>query len=176
MRIGILTVSDGCAYGEREDVSGALIAAWAHGRGYEVACKEVVPDEVGRIAGSLLPWCDELGLDLVLTTGGTGFGPRDVTPEATLAVLERLAPGIAEEIRRRGVVKTPLAVLSRGVAGTRGRTFLVNLPGSPGGVRDGLDVLSAWVDHAVGLIRGENPAHPHPRKAGGDAAPAELGS
>jgi len=166
MRVGILTVSDGCYRGEREDVSGEIIAAWARERGYSVMGREIVPDEVGSIAERLLPWCDTLRLDLVITTGGTGFGPRDVTPEATRVILERLAPGVDEEIRRSGVQKTPMAALSRGVAGTRGQTFLVNLPGSPGGVRDGLDVLSRWVEHVVGLLRGENPPHPHAEVAG----------
>lgn len=162
MRVGVLTVSDGCYHGEREDVGGALIASWAEGRGAVVAAREVVPDEVPAIVRVLLSWCDDLGLDLVLTTGGTGLAPRDVTPEATRAVLERDAPGIAEEVRRRGLGKTPLAVLSRGVAGTRGRSFVLNLPGSPGGVRDGLEALGVWVDHVVALVRGENPPHPHP--------------
>lgn len=160
MRVGILTVSDGCYRGEREDVSGEIIAAWARQRGYDVTGREIAPDDVGPIAARLLPWCDDLRLDLVITTGGTGFGTRDVTPEATRLLLERLAPGVDEEIRRRGTEKTPLAALSRGVAGTRGKTFVVNLPGSPGGVRDGLDVLSQWVDHVLELVRGEDSPHP----------------
>jgi molybdopterin adenylyltransferase len=159
MRVGILTVSDGCARGEREDRSGAAIAAWAAERGYEIAAREVVPDEAVRIVSALESWSDELGLDLVLTTGGTGLAPRDVTPEATRSVLDREAPGIAEEIRRRGLPATPYATLSRGLAGLRGATLVVNLPGSTGGVRDGLEVLGPLVEHAVRLARGESTTH-----------------
>jgi molybdopterin adenylyltransferase len=159
MRVGILTVSDGCARGEREDRSGAAIAAWAAERGYEIAARGVVPDEAVRIVSALESWSDELGLDLVLTTGGTGLAPRDVTPEATRSVLDREAPGIAEEIRRRGLPATPYATLSRGLAGLRGATLVVNLPGSTGGVRDGLEVLGPLVEHAVRLARGESTTH-----------------
>jgi len=159
MRVGILTVSDGCARGEREDRSGAAIAAWAAERGYEIAAREVVPDEAQRIVSVLESWSDTLSLDLVLSTGGTGMAPRDVTPEATRSVLEREAPGIAEAIRRRGVQATPYSALSRGVAGMRGATLVVNLPGSTGGVRDGLEVLAPLVEHAVRLARGETTSH-----------------
>lgn len=155
----MLTVSDGCARGERDDESGARIVAWFGDMDAEVSARAVVEDATDAIVPVLLDWADRLELDVVLTTGGTGLTPRDVTPEATRAVLHREAPGIAEALRRRGAEATPFAALSRGLAGARGRTLIVNLPGSPSGVDDGLAVLSDILPHAVRMLRGSDTSH-----------------
>jgi molybdopterin adenylyltransferase len=154
IRVAILTVSDGVAAGEREDTSGEVLAAWLEQRGWSLAEQSVVPDVVREIAAVLSDWADHAQLDLILTTGGTGFGPRDVTPEATSAVLERPAPGLAEALRAAGMQNTPFAALGRGVAGIRGRCLIVNLPGSEKAVREGLEVLERVVPHAVDLLAG----------------------
>ena len=159
MRVAILTISDAGHRGERADTSGDAIAAWAAEKGYQLAGRTLVPDETGRIAAAIAAWADSDSADLVLTTGGTGLTPRDVTPEATLAVLDRVAPGIAEALRMSVYPSFPRAALSRGVAGVRGRTLVINLPGSPGGVKDGLAVLDRIVTHAVDLVRGERTGH-----------------
>ena len=159
MRIGILTVSDLGAVGERVDTSGDAILEWARDRGYEVVERAVVPDETDQIAGRLARWADSGEVDVILTTGGTGLTERDVTPEATAAVLERPALGIAEALRASAAPHFPRAWLSRGLAGTRGKALIVNLPGSPGGVKDGLAVLQGFLDHAVELVTGTRTAH-----------------
>ena len=159
IRLGILTISDAGSRGERADASGDLIAGWAKERGYTLAERALIPDETARIATVLSGWADTDRADVILTTGGTGLTDRDVTPEATRAVLEKEAPGIAEALRMSAFPKFPRAALSRGVAGVRGKTLIVNLPGSTGGVRDGLGVLTDVIEHAVALVRGEKTGH-----------------
>jgi len=152
----VLTVSDGVAEGTRDDRSGDLLAELLTAEGYDVL-RRVVPDERDTIADAIGELADDA--DLVLTTGGTGLAPRDITPEATMAVLERAAPGIAEALRADAIAKTPHGLLSRGIAGIRGRTLVVNLPGSPGGCRDGFAVLKPALPHALELLAGEPTAH-----------------
>ena len=165
MRVAILTISDAGARGERADTSGDAAERWARSRGYSVAERALVPDETVDIVNRLTAWCDSDGADLVLTTGGTGLSARDVTPEATRAVLDRDAPGIAERIRVLSLGSFPRAALSRGLSGTRKRTLIINLPGSTGGVKDGLAAIEPSIDHDVGVLRGERIDHGEPTGA-----------
>jgi len=165
MRLGILTISDLGAVGQRADTSGDAVVDWAAERGYEVVVRSIVADETDRISGKLARWADSGEVDVVLTTGGTGLTVRDVTPEATAAILEREAEGIAEALRAASGPAFPRAWLSRGRAGTRGKTLIINLPGSTNGVKEGLAVLEHFLDHAVDLVSGSDPRHPTPDTA-----------
>ena len=153
IRVAVLTISDGVANGSRTDRSGPRIADWVAQREFELVAQEVVPDDAAAISRRLIELV-ERGSDLVLTTGGTGLTTRDVTPEATMAVLTRNVPGIAEMLRTTGAANTAYAWLSRGVCGVRGRTLIVNLPGSEAAVRDSLGALDKVIAHAVQLLRG----------------------
>jgi len=153
MKVGILTVSDKGARGEREDRSGPAIREMMEAAGGEIVRARIVADEQDEIRAALIEWSDE-GLDLILTTGGTGFSPRDWTPEATKAVIERETPGIAEAMRRAGQEKTPTAMLSRAAAGIRKRTLIVNLPGSEKAVRESLEAILPALPHGVEILKG----------------------
>ena len=158
MRAAVVTVSDGVSTGVRADLSGDVLAELLRDEGFEVE-RTVVPDDVEPIADAIKAFGDS-GVSLVLTTGGTGFAPRDVTPEATRGVIEREAPALAEAIRADALARTPHALLSRGIAGLRGATLVVNLPGSPGGCRDGFEVVRPALIHGLELAAGDT-ATPH---------------
>jgi molybdenum cofactor synthesis domain-containing protein len=153
LRFGVLTISDRSARGERPDTAGPALAALVRGQGWEVTREQIVPDEAVAIRHPLVDWADTDAVDVVLTTGGTGFAPRDVTPEATLAVVDREAPGLAEAMRTASAARSPHAMLSRARAGIRGRTLIVNLPGSPRAAEENLQAILPALEHAVHLLR-----------------------
>jgi molybdopterin adenylyltransferase len=155
MRAAILTVSDKGSRGERTDRSGPDLSRWLSGHGVEVVASEIVADEQELIAKALRLWADSNAADLILTTGGTGVSPRDVTPEATLRVLDRVVPGFSEVMRAVSMTKTPFAMLSRAVCGIRKRTLILNLPGSPAGAVENLEAVWPAVPHAVRKLQGD---------------------
>lgn len=154
MRVGVLTISTAGARGERNDTSGDAIVSWAASRGYVIAERTLVSDDVNAIVRVLMSWSDGEIADVVLTTGGTGLSPTDVTPEATSAVIEREASGFSEWLRLSAAPRFPRAILSRGRSGVRHRTLIINLPGSPGGVTDALGALEPVLEHAVAVMKG----------------------
>lgn len=153
LRIGILTVSDRSSRGERPDTSGPALETVVVSQGWDVVRKGILPDDFNGLRAALQEWADSGEMDVILTSGGTGFSPRDVTPEATLAVTERAAPGLAEAMRQASLQVTPHAMLSRAAAGIRSRTLIVNLPGSPRGAVENLQVILPVLPHAVQLLQ-----------------------
>ena len=154
IRVAILTVSDSCAQGEREDISGQTIKDMLPEGGFEICRKKIVADEHEKIVNELKHFSDKADIDVVFTTGGTGLGPRDVTPEATASVCERIIPGFGEIMRAEGLKKTKNAILSRGIAGICNRTIVINLPGSPRGVKESLEIILDVLPHAVDMMHG----------------------
>ncbi len=155
IRVGILTISDRSWNGERPDLSGPALETLVKETGWEVSQKALLPDEMDQIQKKLIEWCDEIRLDIILTTGGTGFSPRDITPEATSGILERSAPGLAEAMRAASLKVTPHAMLSRAVTGIRGSTLIINLPGSPKAAVENLRSVMAVLPHAVQLLHND---------------------
>ena len=155
LTVGVLTISDRGWRGEREDGSGETIKRMLAALDAHISRYEIVPDEKEIISQKLTQWADEVGIDLIVTTGSTGLSPRDVAPEATLAVVQKLVPGLAEAMRAEGLKKTATAMLSRGVSGIRGRSLIVNLPGSPKAVRESLEVILPVLPHAMEVLKGE---------------------
>ncbi|MFC2012795.1 molybdenum cofactor biosynthesis protein B [Chloroflexota bacterium] len=168
LTLGILTISDKGSQGQRYDKSGEVIRDMLSALGADIAKHEIVPDERDIIAARLADWADKGAVDVIVTTGGTGLGPRDVTPEATLAVVDKEVTGLAEAMRAETFHITPSAILSRAVAGVRGRCLIVNLPGSPKAVRECLGVILPVIPHAVEIIKGEVTEHAAPDIGGGD--------
>ena len=154
MRVAVLTISDSVSKGERDDASGPAVIAFCRGLGWEVTTSLCLPDDPATIGENLRQLADSGRVDLIATAGGTGISPRDNTPEATQAIADRVVPGIAEEMRRKGLEKTPTAVLSRGVAATRGKSLIVNLPGSPKGAVESLEAVAHLLPHAIHVLHG----------------------
>ena len=161
IRFGILTVSDRSARGERPDLSGPALVELIRAQGWETARTGILPDELPQLRETLSAWADEGGLEVILTTGGTGFAPRDVTPEATRLVIDREAPGLAEAMRLASLKSTPHAMLSRAVAGIRGRVLIINLPGSPKAAVENLQVILPVLAHAVELLQDKPDSEKH---------------
>jgi molybdenum cofactor synthesis domain-containing protein len=155
MNVAILTLSDKGSRGEREDLSGPALRDWLAERGVAVACMAMMPDELEQIAATLEDWAARLQVDLILTTGGTGVSPRDLTPEATRRVIERELPGFAERMRQESLKKTPHAIISRALAGIRGETLIVNLPGSPKGAVENLAAVWPAIPHTIAKMKGD---------------------
>jgi len=154
MRVAVLTISDSVSQGKREDLSGPAVVAFCRGLGWEIVTTLFISDDLAAIRQKLCELADSGRVDLVLTTGGTGIGPRDNAPEATQAVADRVIPGIAEEMRRKGLEKTPTAILSRAVAASRGKTLIANLPGSPIGATESIEAVAHLLPHAVQVLHG----------------------
>jgi len=153
LRFGILTVSDRSARGERPDASGPALSARVQAEGWQVAAQAIVPDDFNILRGKLSEWADAGNVDIILTTGGTGFAPRDITPEATRSIVDREAPGLAEAMRLASAAKSKHAMLSRAIAGLRGRVLIINLPGSPRGAVENLETVLPTLEHAVLLLK-----------------------
>jgi len=154
MRVAVLTISDSVSRNRREDLSGPAVVAFCRGLHWEIVATQRVSDDLDGVSQQLCELADSGRFDLILTTGGTGIGPRDNAPEATTAIADRVVPGIAEEMRRKGLEKTPTAVLSRGVAVTRGKTLVVNLPGSPKGATESIEAVAHLLPHAIHVLNG----------------------
>jgi molybdopterin adenylyltransferase len=153
-KAGVLTISDKGSRGERQDGSGPLAKQYIEKLSIDVDHYDIVPDDIGAIAAVLKKWADNEGLDLIITSGGTGLAPRDVTPEATLSVIEKQVPGITEAMRIETLKRSPTAILSRSIAGVRGKCLIINVPGSPGGVRECMEIISPVLIHALETLNG----------------------